>query len=284
MKYVFAAVLCSLALSYAQEEPETEYEAPTFDWQSTSLADLDKIAQIELSDTYVFLDGDETRRLMDLYGNFPTNTEVGLVASAENPFGWFVVFEFDSVGYVKDDDKDEIDADDILDSFREGTKQSNKARAEMGIAPLNLVGWRIEPAYEEETNNLEWCIEFDSEGTPVLNHNIRLLGRNGVTNVTLVCDPTEFDMALAETRNILTGFSYQQGQSYADYVSGDKIAEYGLAALVTGGAVAIAAKTGFLTKFLKPILVALAAIGTGAISFFKRLFGRNTEESDSPQS
>ena len=200
------------------------------------------------------------------------------MAQAENPFGWFVVFEFDDMGFVKDDDKDELDADAIYESFLEGSKQSNKYREEMGIAPLNLVGWKVEPNYEETTNNLEWCLEFESGGEPVLNHNIRVLGRRGVTIVTLVCNPEQFDDALAGTRRILEGFSYNEGQRYSDYVSGDKIAEYGLAALVTGGAVAIAAKSGILGKLLKPILLGLAAAGAWIASTFKKIFARSKDD------
>ena len=39
-----------------------------------------------------------------------------------------MVFEYDDSGYVKDDDKDELDADAMLASIREGTEQANVER------------------------------------------------------------------------------------------------------------------------------------------------------------
>jgi len=69
----------------------------------------------------------------------------------------------------------------------------------------------------------------------------------------------------------------EQGQAYADFREGDRVAEYGLGALIVGGAAAVAAKKGFfavIAKFLiagwKLLLVGLVAVG----GFFKRLFGR----------
>ncbi|MCB1050359.1 MAG: DUF2167 domain-containing protein [Acidobacteria bacterium] len=257
---------------------EEESETPTFDWQTGPIVRLANYATLDLNKRFVFLNGDETRRLMALYGNPPTNQECGLVASAEDPYGWFVCFEFDKVGYVKDSDRDEIDADSILDDYKKGSKASNKHREEMGMPPLNIIGWKVKPNYDVATNNLEWCLEFESEGEPVLNHNIKILGREGVMNAVLVCDPEIFDSALAETREVLKDFHYVEGKRYADFVKGDKIAEYGLTALVAGGAVAVAAKSGILGKLLKPILIGLAAVGAFLKNFIKRLFGRGDED------
>ncbi len=47
------------------------------------------------------------------------------------------------------------------------------------------------------------------------------------------------------------------------------MAEYGLTALVAGGAGVVAAKTGLLAKFWKFIVAGVVAIG----AFFKRIFG-----------
>jgi len=269
----------------AQEEPATDAseqvpEMPGFAWQASQRAAMGPHAEVDLGEAYVFLDGDETRRLMELYGNFPSDKEVGLVAGAENPFGWFIVFEFDAVGYVKDDDKEDLDAEAMLKSYREGSAASNKRREELGMAPLNLVGWKVQPNYDAASHNLEWCLEFESEGAPVLNHNIRLLGRKGTMNAVLVCQPEEFDSALAETREVLKRFSFKQGHRYGDFVSGDKVAEYGLTALVAGGAVAVAAKSGLLGKLIKPLILGLVAAGAFFKNLFGKFFGRRKESDD----
>ena len=91
--------------------------------------------------------------------------------------------------------------------------------------------------------------------------------------VTLVGDPTELKEVIPTYASLLSGFSYQSGNTYAEYREGDRIAEYGLAALITGGAVAVAAKTGLLAvlvKFLGKIWYVLVA---GAAAIFRKLFG-----------
>ena len=55
-------------------------------------------------------------------------------------------------------------------------------------------------------------------------------------------------------------------RSYSDFRAGDKVAEYGLATLVAGGATAVAAKTGLLAKLWKLIAAGIAAL----IAFLKR--------------
>ena len=94
--------------------------------------------------------------------------------------------------------------------------------------------------------------------------------------VTLLCDPVDYETSVAEARTVLDGFRFTDGERYDQYVKGDKIAEYGLAALVTGGAAAAAIKTGFFKKFGK--LIAVAAIAVASV--FRKFWGRITGKSD----
>jgi uncharacterized membrane-anchored protein len=59
---------------------------------------------------------------------------------------------------------------------------------------------------------------------------------------------------------------FNPGRSYSDFRASDKVAEYGLATLVAGGATAVAAKTGLLAKLWKLIAAGIAAM----VAFLKR--------------
>jgi uncharacterized membrane-anchored protein len=82
----------------------------------------------------------------------------------------------------------------------------------------------------------------------------------------------------------VTGFTeFNPGNRYADFdAKTDKVAEYGLAALVAGG---VAAKLGFFGKlfalllaFKKLIIVGVAVAGTSLV----KLFGRKKESAPPP--
>ena len=146
------------------------------------------------------------------------------------------------------------------------------------------LSWEIPPRYNEQTHNLEWAIRGESEGRPVINYNTRLLGRKGVMEVNLVIEPEKLVAALTAYQALLTDYSYKQGERYAEYRSGDKLAKYGLAALITGGAAAVAVKTGlfaslilFFKKAAKFVVIAVVAV----IAWLKKLItgGRKSQES-----
>ena len=240
-------------------------------------AKLGGIAQLQVPSGFVFLDANSTRALMKASGEPVSGNELGLLEQTNAH--WSVIFEFSNIGYVKDDDKDKLDADKLLASIKRGTAEANKERVRAGNAPLEIVGWEVPPKYDPATHNLEWAIRATSDGQPILNYNTRLLGRKGVMEVVLIIDPENLAGTLPTFRDLLTGYSFQTGNSYAEYRSGDKVAKYGLAALVVGGAAVGAAKLGlfawlavFLKKGWKLLILAFAAVAT----FFKKLFAKLT--------
>lgn len=235
-------------------------------------ASLKDLAEVQVPEGYVLADAKSTKKILEAMGNPTSGTELGFLAPTS--MVWFVVFRFNDTGYVKDDEKDKLDAAEMLDSIKRGTERANERRKEMGAAPLTVVGWEQPPKYNSETHNLEWAIRAESEGRPVINYNTRLLGRKGVMEVKLVIAPEKLEATIPDYQSILQGYSFKQGQTYAEYRSGDKVAKYGLAALVTGGAAVVAVKTGlfaYLLLFAKKAWK-LVAVGVAAVaSFFKRL-------------
>jgi uncharacterized membrane-anchored protein len=240
--------------------------------------ELGKWAGIEVPAGYLFLGGEDTRMLMSAMGNFCNGNEVGFLTTASyfdtndtTSAKWFVVFEFDECGYVKDDEKKDLQADSILQSFKDGTERSNVERRKRGDPGLTIIGWDVPPRYNESTHNLEWCIRAkDDNGNLVINHNTRVLGRHGVMKAILVADPGQLPAIMPEYDKRIAGFQFKSGEKYSEYRQGDKIAKYGLAALIAGGAAAAAVKTGLLQKIIKPLIIGLIAVG----AFFKKIFGR----------
>jgi len=228
-------------------------------------------ATIKFGDQLGFLDAPATSRFLEINGNPPPRVETYTLAARD--LRWFAIFSFDPSGYVKDDEK--IDADDLLKSLKEGNSHAIEERKRLGYAPLYLDGWYVAPHYDAETKRLEWGTRLHAEdNAQIVNYTTRILGRSGVMSATLVSDPQNLDADVHSFKTALVGFDYNPGQRYAEFRSGDKVAEYGLAALVVGGAAAVAAKSGF-GKF---IIYGVIAVGAATLSFVKKLFGKKKTE------
>lgn len=274
---LFTLVLCYPCVGVFAQEPEIKWIGGP---NAVTLGD--NIAQLNFGEEYAFANGDDTRKAMERIGNPPSNKEVGMIIPNKSGVDWFVIFEYFPSGYIKDDDKDKINADALLKSMQRGTEQSNKYRKERGIPPIHLAGWYSEPYYDSLTNNLTWTTliasEGDEEGNEGVNHNIRLLGRYGYMSVVLVADRSSFASFKPEIDNLVSNFSFKKGKSYAEYVKGDKVAKYGLTALIAGGAGAVAAKAGIfkiLAKFGKAIFVAVIAFFAAIRKKITGLFRRS---------
>lgn len=280
---VFAVVLMAICLFLgvssdlraAEGEAAKDFpEIKGVKWKKgPSSGSLGTIAEIKVPEGFGFLGGDDTRTLLEAMQNPTGGDELGLISPAG--LDWFVVYQYDETGYVKDDEKGALDADAMLESIKQGTEEGNKERKKRGWPALNVVGWEQKPRYNEQTHNLEWAVRSESEGKPVINYNTRMLGRGGVMRVTLVTGPDELAATLPKYTQVMAGFDFAKGQKYAEYRQGDKIAKYGLSALVVGGAAAAATKAGVFKYLWKGIV----AGGLALAAFLKKLFnGRKSSD------
>ncbi len=234
------------------------------------------LATLDLPNEYIFANGKDAKEIMKKMDNHVSGKEQGIVFSKDDNENWYVLFEFDDIGYVEDKDSNKIDADKLLSQIKEGTEEDNKEKRKNGKPTLDVIGWDEKPHYDATTHNLTWSVLCNSQGTQIVNYNVRVLGRGGVTEVTLVADKDEMTKVKPNLENIISKYSYKEGKRYTDYIKGDKMAEVGgLAALIAGGAGA--AKVGILAKLLlifKKIWILIIA-GIGGLfkaigSIFKR--------------
>jgi len=290
--------LCSFLLylptsTLAADTPASVAPKVQIDWAGGPItARLGDVAEIKVPAGYRFTGKEGTRKFLELTQNPPGGNELGTIipaasedAESKTAF-WFVIFEFSDVGYVKDDDRDKLDADALLKTIKDNTEESNKERAKRGWAAYHVTNWYKAPFYDLATKNLTWAMKgysvVENNQESSVNYSVRILGRRGTMNADLVLDPNLVINVVPKFQNLLTGFSFLPGNTYAEFRPGDKIAEYGLATLVAGGATAIALKTGLLAKLWKLIVAAMVAIIAflkRAWNYFKRLIaGKASEE------
>lgn len=229
------------------------------------------IARIEIANNLQFLDAQGTRRFLELNGNPPRDGEYTL---ARRDYRWFAIFDFNASGYVKDDEK--IDPDELLQSLQRSNRSSIEERKRLNLPVLILEGWSVSPHYDVKTRRLEWGTRLreHDRNSLIVNYSIRLLGRTGVMNAVLVSDPETLQTDLKEFRAALDGFEFNPGYRYTEFRSGDRVAEYGLGALILGGAAAAAAKSGVFKGLFKILAIGALGLVAAIFAFFRGLFRR----------
>jgi uncharacterized membrane-anchored protein len=109
-------------------------------------------ATLDVPRGYAFLDPEGTKRLNVLMENPPDQADTYTLAP--EGMAWAAYFDYDDIGYVKDDEK--LDADDILKNVREGIEEGNKERRSRSWDTLTLIGWKNPPKYDNEFKSLAW--------------------------------------------------------------------------------------------------------------------------------
>lgn len=230
-----------------------------------------------------YLDPAGTSKFLQLNGNPATDNDYTIARDGST---WFAILDFDAAGYVSD--KEKIDPDALFKQLKAGEADANKQRTSSGQPGLFLDRWMVPPHYDAVSHNLEWgTVMHTDSGEQVVNYTSRILGRDGVTEAILVSDPADLSSDLQQYRAAMAGFAYQPAKRYEDHKSGDKLAAYGLGALVAGGAAAAVVKTGlfagifaaivkFGVAFYKLIAVGVAAGYAALRKQIARLFRRAT--------
>ena len=231
------------------------------------------LAKLNLPEQFRYLNPSDTERVLsDAWGNPRGFATLGMIVPANisllSEASWGVIISYDADGHVSDSDADSIKYDELLKTMQQDILDGNATRKEQGYPAMSLLGWAEPPRYDKATHKMYWAKKLKTEGSDGtgLNYNIRVLGREGVLVLNAVADMGQIG-AIRELMPVVTASTeFTPGNRYADYDSStDKTAEYGLAALVAGGA---AAKLGLFGKlfalllaFKKVIFFAVAGLG-----------------------
>jgi len=297
---IAALVLVSLAVSslttipaYAQEEPAGPPSELQLAWQAAGPAVvrgpqsvvLRDQGTMQLPEGYAYVPAKEGERIMNAMGNQTDSRFLGLIVPLSDDASWFVTMDFEEAGYIKDDDAKDWDADELLQSLKDGTEESNKHREQLGVPAIQVTRWIERPTYESGTHQLVWSAEaklkHGDDPDPTINYNTYVLGREGYISLNLITSTSTIGQDKQVAKQLLAAVEFNGGKKYSDFnASTDKVAAYGLAALVGGVAVKklglLAVIGAFLLKFAKIIAIAVAALGGIFVKFFKRDKGDST--------
>ncbi len=291
IRTLFILLLVNFSMVSAAEEQMTAEQKEYLIWAKNIWENIDKKtgviaipaanATLNVTEGFYYLSpADAEKVLVDIWGNPPGQNTQGMIFPAgSTPFeqdSWGVTIQYEEDGYVSDEDAEEINYDDLLDQMKDETSEASALRVEQGYQAIELVGWAANPYYDQTTRKLHWAkeIKFGSgeSGINTLNYNIRVLGRKGVLVINFIAGMDQKYMIESKLDDVLAIADFDDGSKYADFdPEMDKVAAYGLGALVAGKVIA---KTGFLAVllvFLKKFgIIIFVAIG----AFFKKIFSK----------
>jgi uncharacterized membrane-anchored protein len=286
-RVLVALIALSISRGAAADEPppqasgEAEPSGPPLPWKAGPTAlDLPHEVKVDLPDGYQFLGMPEAGQVLERMGNLHNEGLLGLVVSLDPDSEYFVILRYEDEGYIKDDE--ELDAKDLLETIQEGEEEYNTERQKLGFTPIHAAGWLEDPRYEKASHHLVWALIVTDPQGESINYNTRILGRHGYLSLNLVTDRANLTTNKPAAATLLRATTFKNGARYEDFnESTDKVAEYGLAGLVLGGAglgLLKVAKVGLLAKFGKVLIglliagkKAIAALVIGGLALAKRL-------------
>ena len=275
--------LISNAQSSADEQKVLDSIENSFKFDHGTLSLKGGIGEIKVPQGFKYLEPVQAEHVLtDLWGN-PKGESVTLgLLLPENskvlsPGGYVFNIQYDEIGYVKDDDADDIDYEELLEEMQTEASDANKERVKAGYEAISIVGWAAKPYYDANRKILHWAkeIKFGNSPENTLNYNIRVLGRKGVLVLNAISGMENLKLVQKDIPKVLDVVQFSDGNRYTDFDSKiDNVAAWTLGGLVAGK---VLAKVGILTavlKFWKIIAIAIMG-GFGAI---RRFFGRKQEE------
>ena len=246
------------------------------------------LAVAKLPESFRYLDADQSAMVLsEMWGNPPGQKTLGMIfAPGQTPLkkeSWAVIIQYDEDGYVKDNDAEKINYDDLLKDIQKSMRENNKERAKEGYEAINMVGWAERPYYDKASHKLHWAkeLQFGESKETTLNYNIRVLGRKGVLILNAVSATSQLQTVKEGMKPILAAVEFGQDNGYGDFnPKMDKVATYGIAGLVAGG---ILAKVGFFKILIGLLIAAKKFIIIGLIAFvayFRKLFKKPGEKKE----
>ena len=300
--YLVAFIIFSLFQTvYAQENQDEAVDSDEIDSEllesinaivekeksiiyDTGLVHLSESVELKVPPTYKFMKKDDARYVVEeLWGNPEDDNVLGMLVRDSFTLlnqDWAFIVSYEQSGYVKDEDANDIDYDELLESMQESEEEWNKERVEAGYPTIHTSGWAAKPFYDDENNILHWAkvLEFNRTDT-TLNYDVRILGRKGILSLNAVGTMDQLGDIQKHIPDIIHIAKFKEGHTYADFDPDiDEVAAYTIGGLVAGK---LLAKAGIFALILKNIkFVILGAVALFG-SFRKKIasfFGRREEE------
>ena len=277
-------LFCLLFLQVTKAQDTTDSVTPDslenmFTYQTGTVELRNGIAKITVPQGYKYLDAVQSEKvLVELWGNPKTeNMTLGMLLPQEmgvlSDESYVFNIEYDEMGFVEDDDADDMNYDDLLKDIQKDAEDANAERVKEGFEAISIIGWAATPFYDKDKKILHWAkeVKFGNSEVNTLNYNVRVLGRKGVLILNAISSMPLLPQVKADIEKVTTAVAFNEGYRYQDFDSStDNVAAWTIGGLVAGK---VLAKVGFfalIVKFWKLLILGIGALGAWVWKKFKR--------------
>jgi len=247
------------------------------------------IGTIQIPEGFKYIDKQQAEHILyDLWHNRKADiSTLGMILPeksgvlSDSSFAFNI--EYSDIGYVKDDDADKIDYNDLLKQMQEEDRQNNIDRVKEGYQPIYLIGWATKPYYDKERKILHWAkeLKFGNDSIHTLNYNVRILGRKGVLVLNAIATMDQLKNVQTNLPKVMNIVSFSDGNQYKDFnPSIDKVAAWTIGGLVAGKILAKVGLWAVILKFGKVIVLAIVGAFAALRKRIAALFGRKKKDDD----
>ncbi|MEM7644138.1 MAG: DUF2167 domain-containing protein [Pseudomonadota bacterium] len=200
-----------------------------------------------------------------------------------------ILYTPDSSGYVTFEDWTPDAAEALVGEIETALLASARDQSARTGTDIRFLGWRVPPTLDREAQTMFYATDWSFDGDVSINVSATLFDRRGYVEASMIPFSTDLDAAQVQAliRENVAGYVPTQGQDYASFVTGDKVAAVGALGLL-GGFFGVkygkAAAGGLMAallagkKFIGIALIALLAAGGAILRGLVGLFGRRDPE------
>jgi uncharacterized membrane-anchored protein len=279
----------SLAIALAKMQKFYDSVETAMKYESGTIALNTANVKLNVPKGFKYLNATQANYVVTTVWGNPARTGIlGMIlpekSSVMDDESYAFIITYDDMGFVKDDDADKINYDDMLKELQKDEVEENKSREAQGFQAVHIVGWASKPFYDKTNKVLHWAknIQFVGNDENTLNYEVRILGRKGVLSLNAVSSMHNLDSVKKDINKVLAIPAFNDGSTYKDFDSKtDNVAAWTIGGLVAGKLLLKAGLFATIGKFLlaawKFILVGLIAVWGGIKKFFGK---KNAVETD----
>ncbi|MFY0254293.1 DUF2167 domain-containing protein [Chitinophaga sp. 30R24] len=228
---LFCLITSFKTLSAPREDSLCRYDkldssdiiAATFSYKA-GIQDLGNGIILNVPAGYRLLDASQTRVLVEHLWSNPedSNTRGMLLPERMGPMDKNfrgIVITFEPSGHLEEQVATKINYNKLLLDMEDALRYQNVLRRQKGAGIITGMYWAFPPFFDKRNHLLHWgrVLRFENNLPPVLNYEIRLLGRRGAICFTAIGKVTEMQQIRKQLQMIIAATHFTNGNTYADF-------------------------------------------------------------------